>query len=168
VEHAEALIITGVYGTGKSSMAEEIADILEKQGAPYAVLDLDWLGWFAAADADAHRRVLLANLGAVAGNFREAGVRLLVLAYSVSGAAELSELRATLGIPVKVVRLTLPLAEITRRLASSVTAGRQDDLREAATWLAEGRGAGIEDLAMANDRPIREVATDIVAWLGWP
>jgi len=42
---AEAVLITGLFGTGKSSLAVEIADILEKRGVPYAVIDLDWLCW---------------------------------------------------------------------------------------------------------------------------
>jgi hypothetical protein len=70
-------------------------------------------------------------------------------------------------MPVKVVRLTVPLAEITRRLRSDVTAGRLNDLREAAAWLARSRGAGIEELTVPNDRPIREVAADILDWIGW-
>jgi adenylylsulfate kinase-like enzyme len=42
---AEAVLITGPFGTGKSSVAIEIADILEKRGVRYAVIDLDWLCW---------------------------------------------------------------------------------------------------------------------------
>ena len=36
-----AVLITGVYGSGKSSVAQEIAHLLDKQDAPYALLDLD-------------------------------------------------------------------------------------------------------------------------------
>ena len=28
-------------------------------------------------------------------------------------------------------------------------------------------GVGLEDIAVANDRPIGTVAAEIVAWLGW-
>jgi putative protein kinase ArgK-like GTPase of G3E family len=41
---AEAVLITGVYGSGKSSAAEEIAYLLEQRGTRYALLDLDFLG----------------------------------------------------------------------------------------------------------------------------
>ena len=41
-----AVLITGVYGSGKSSVAQEIAVLLEKCNAQYALLDLDFLGWF--------------------------------------------------------------------------------------------------------------------------
>src|SRR6202034_1642702 len=99
-------------------------------------------------------------------NYRGVGVRLFVLAYAVPDAAYLAHLERTLGMPVKVVRLTVSLADITRRLQSDVTTGRQDDLREAAAWLATSQGAGIEGLTMANDRPIREVAAAILDWMG--
>ncbi len=35
------VLITGVYGSGKSSVAEEIAYLLEQRGEPYTLLDLD-------------------------------------------------------------------------------------------------------------------------------
>ena len=38
-----AVLITGVYGSGKSSVAQEIAHLLEKRNAAYALLDLDFL-----------------------------------------------------------------------------------------------------------------------------
>jgi hypothetical protein len=63
--------------------------------------------------------------------------------------------------------LTVPLEEIERRLASDVTSGRKDDLREAAAQLPASKGVGEEDLTVPNDRPIRQVALDVLAWLGW-
>jgi len=163
----QALLITGVFGVGKSSAAEEIAHMLDKRGAPYAVLDLDFLAWFGPEDEAAHQRVLLQNLASIVANYLAAGVRLFVLAYAVPDAEQLEAVKAALGMPLKVVRLTVPLSEIRRRLRSDVTTGRQDDLREAAAWLAASKGTGIEDAIMPNDRPIGELATDIVDWLGW-
>jgi hypothetical protein len=37
----------------------------------------------------------------------------------------------------------------------------------AAAWLQQSVGVGIEDLTVANDRPIREVASDILERIGW-
>ena len=42
-----------------------------------------------------------------------------------------------------------------RRLAGDVTSGRRDDLREAAASIANNEGAGLEDVTISNDRPIR-------------
>ena len=38
----EGVLITGVYGAGKSSVAAEITHLLEQQRRPYALLDLDY------------------------------------------------------------------------------------------------------------------------------
>jgi hypothetical protein len=40
-------------------------------------------------------------------------------------------------------------------------------LRQAAASIAVGEGIGIEDLTVPNDRPVRQVATEILDWLGW-
>ncbi len=165
---AEAVLITGVYGSGKSSVAQEIAALLEKDHAPYALLDLDFLAWFDAEDGPTEYRMMLTNLAAVTGNYLAVGVRYFVLAYAVRDGAELDGLKAELSMPLKVVRLTVPLGEIEARLHSDVTSGRRDDLREAGVWLAGSLGAGIEGLTVSNERPIREVAAGILDWLGWP
>ena len=101
------------------------------------------------------------------GNYFDAGVRYFVLPCAVGDESELESLRAALGMPLKVVRLSVPMREIEERLRPSVTSGRQDDLREAAAWLRTSRGIGIEDVTVQNDWPVREVAEDILRWLGW-
>jgi hypothetical protein len=163
------VLITGVYGSGKSSVAQEIANLLEKQNVPYALLDLDFLGWFDAAGEGGltEQSVMLKNLAAMVGNYLAVGVRFFVLAGAIRDAAELDDLKAEFPMPLRVVRLTVPLEEIEKRLRSDATTGRRADLREAATWVAASVGVGIEDETVANDRPIREVAVDILGWLRW-
>jgi hypothetical protein len=163
------VLITGVYGSGKSAVAQEMAFLLEKQSAPYALLDLDFLGW---ADTGGGGRpvwpgVMLRNLAALVGNYLEVGVRYFLLAGAIRDLAELEALEAELSMPLRVVRLTVPLQEIEDRLRPDPTAGRQEDLRGAASWIAASEGVGIEDRTVSNDRPIREVATEILQWLGW-
>ena len=65
------------------------------------------------------------------------------------------------------MRLTVPLPDIERRLASDVTSGRRDDLREAASSIAAGEGTDVEDVIIGNERPIGVVARDVMAFLGW-
>lgn len=166
----EAVLVTGVYGTGKTSVVEEIADLLEERGLPYAALDLDWLGWFSTGRMapDAERQMVLTNLRPVVRNYLTAGARYILLAQTVRTDGELQDLRAVLPLPLKVVRLTLPLEEIQKRLQGHVTTARhRDDLPQAAASLATAEGVGVGDLTMANDRPIRQVARDILGWLGW-
>jgi adenylylsulfate kinase len=165
----DGVLLTGVYGSGKSSVAAEIAYLLEHRGEAYALLDLDYLSWAGTGGEDRAEEfgLMLANLAAVAGNYRRAGIRRFVLAYFVRDLAEVQGVRKALGVPLRVVRLTVPLADIERRLAGDVTSGRRDDLREAAASIAADEGVGVEDVVVGNDRPVGIVARDVLAFLGW-
>ena len=47
-ETTEAVLVTGVYGSGKSSVIAEMAYLL--RGQSYAAIDLDWLAWHDTGD----------------------------------------------------------------------------------------------------------------------
>jgi adenylylsulfate kinase-like enzyme len=162
------VLITWVYGSGKSTVAAEIAYLLEQRRQPYALLDLDFLGWGVnyRYDEAAGFGLMLRNLAAVASNYREA-ISVFVMACFVSGHEELRGIREAVGVPLRVVRLSLPLPDIEQRLAADVTTERQEELREAARQIAAGEGVGIEDVVLANDRPVGIVAQQVVTWLGW-
>jgi adenylylsulfate kinase-like enzyme len=75
----EAVLLTGLFGVGKSTtIAAEMADLLEDAGLSYAALDLDWLTWCNVGDGDRAREhaMMLRNLGAVVANYRAAGALL--------------------------------------------------------------------------------------------
>jgi hypothetical protein len=170
-DDARAVLVTGIYGTGKSSAIEEMASLLEDRGVRYAAMDLDWLGWFdPGVEGDDHEAgwpVKLKNIAAVAGNYHDAEIRRFLMAGSIGTPDKVDELQRAIAMPVFVVRLTLPIEEIERRLGPSVTAGRDNDLAVARRWSAERWGEGVGDLVIANDRPIRHVASAILASLGW-
>jgi adenylylsulfate kinase len=165
----EGVLITGVYGAGKSSVAAQITYLLEQQQRPYALLDMDYFGWGAAdfSSHDARYFLMLRNLAAVAANYREAGAGTFVVAWFARDRDALRSVQEAVGVPLRVVRLTVPLAGIRQRLASDPTAGRADDLREAEAQIAGSEGVGIEDLVVTNDRPIAAVTGEIMSWLGW-
>ena len=167
---AEGVLIAGVYGSGKSSVAAEIVFILQERRAPYALIDMDYLAWADTGrdDGPTEEALRLRNLAAVASNYRAIGIMWFVLAGFVRDVSELDRIRAELGMPVRVVRLEVPLREIERRLSADVTTERRDDLRVAAASIAASEGVGFEDLIVANDRPVGLVARDILEWLGWP
>ena len=106
---AEGVLLTGVYGSGKSSVAEEIAYLLEQRGEPYALLDLDYLSWGGTGTGNRASEfgLMVQNLADVAANYRRAGIRLFVLAYFVRSPGEVGEVRKALGLPLRVARLTL-------------------------------------------------------------
>ena len=165
----EGVLITGVYGAGKSTVAAEISYLLEQRRQPYALLDLDFLGWGVNSfDGEPVRSpFLLRNLAAVASNYREGGISVFVMAYFVSSHDELRGIREAVGVPLRVVRLSVPLADIEARLAADVTTERQEELKEAARQMAAGEGVGVEDVVLANDRPVPVVAQELMTWLGW-
>jgi thymidylate kinase len=166
----EAVLLTGLFGVGKSTIAAEMADRLEDAGVPYAALDLDWLTWCNVGDGDraSEHAMLLRNLDAVVANYRASGVRYYVLARWIQNRDELADLAATMAMPLHTVELAVPLDEITRRLATDPTAGRRDDLAVSAAWAETGRSAGLAEYTVDNDRPVRDVAADILRWLAWP
>ncbi|HEY1640826.1 MAG TPA: hypothetical protein VGG35_09080 [Streptosporangiaceae bacterium] len=167
---AEAVLITGVYGAGKSSAAAEVAYLLEQHRTRYALIDLDFLGWAdtGAADRAGEVAMMLANLAAVTANYRRAGVTRFVLAWFARTAEDVQAVAEAIGMPLRVARLTAGLAEIERRLGADVTSGRRDDLREAAASIAAGEGAGIGDVVIDATQPVGMVARDVLAFLGWP
>jgi hypothetical protein len=166
---AEGVLLTGVYGSGKSSVAEEIVYLLEQRGEQYALLDLDYLSWAGTGTGDRTGEfgLMLQNLAAVAANYRRAGIGLFVLAYFVRSPTEVAGVREALGLPLRVVRLTVPLSDIERRLAGDVTSGRRDDVRVAAASIAAAEGVGVEDVTIGNDRPVGVVAREVMTFLGW-
>ncbi len=165
----DAVLLTGLFGSGKSSVAVEIADILEERGVAYAAIDLDWLCWGDPGDdlAGAEHRMLLRNLAPVVANYLDAGAVRFVLARAIHDRAEIDSLRETLGMPLQVVRLTAPWPVIEGRLAADVTSGREDDLREARAFADVEPTADLADHTVDNDRPLLEVANEVVRLLGW-
>ncbi|HEY4190477.1 MAG TPA: DUF6062 family protein [Candidatus Limnocylindrales bacterium] len=168
---ARAVVLTGVYGSGKSTTAVEIASRLEAAGVASAVIDVDWLGWYSVPGGwDEHDdpRLTLANLAAMRAMYLEAGVRSFVLAWRIRDAAQLNRLRETLAMPLSVIRLEAPLEVIERRLASDPTTSRADDLAVAAADIATGDAAlPAADATIDADQPVTVVAEAVLVHLGW-
>ena len=99
---ARTVLITGAYGTGKTTLAAEIAELLADRHVPCAAIDLDWLGWFWLPGKREHtvNDIVVANLGAMADTYSKAGVERLILAGTIrtQGTSSLSW-RPSLGSP---------------------------------------------------------------------
>ena len=163
------MLVTGVYGAGKSTVVADIGALLESRGERYGVLDVDWLGWFdAGAGPELNERVTLSNVRAICTAYLEVGVRRLALAWAVRDRAQREATRLAVGVPLAVVRLEVDPAVVRARLADDPTQERrEDDLRVALEWLAEGRGEGLEDLLLPGTLPVRRISETICSWLGW-
>jgi adenylylsulfate kinase len=169
---ARAILLTGTMGSGKTAVTIELGERLELGGEPYALVDLDWLGWLQPAPASllTQRSVLAQNLRLIWPTFREAGVGRLVLARYVEDRAQLDEFRAALpGVELFVVRLVASQAVIERRLrARDSGAQLAEHLAESAAFAARGEANALEDAVVENgDRPLGQVATEVMAAAGW-
>ena len=145
---AEAVLITGAYGTGKSSLAAQIADMLEARGLRYAALDLDWLAWGypGSEEASAEHRMMMKNLAPVVANYHEAGVRFFVLAGAFTERWELEDLIAEFPCRLRLVRLEVPPEVIEERLHGGIDAGRHDELRALTGQVARTPVPGVDEL----------------------
>ena len=164
----EALLLVGRVGTGKTTVLLAVGDILGERGTPYALLDLDWLAWASPAPGSGASvsSLLVANLVAVTGTFRDAGIERLVLARYLRTPTEVDAIRAALGIPVTVVELSAPTALLQERIRSR-DSGRE--LTEHLAELAAGTGTGLGDLVVESGaRPVGEIAAEVLAVTGWP
>jgi transcriptional regulator of aromatic amino acid metabolism len=167
LEAPRTLLITGAYGTGKTTLAAEIAELLADHRVPCAAIDIDWLGWFWLPGKREHtvNDIVVANLRAIAGTYQAAGVKCLTLAGTIRTKFELDQLAAVVPRPVRVLQLTVPLAVISRRLAADALSSRAEDLEMSAT--EPDAGAAIADLTLANDGDIADLARRVAGWLGW-
>ena len=168
-EDARAVLVTGVYGAGKTTVAVELVDRLSAAGDAVAAIDLDWLGWYAASVAwDEHEdpRLTLRNLAALRGVYLEAGVRTFVLAGAARERSAVERIGAVLRMPLEVVRLDVEADVVRSRLAGDPNASRAEDLEVA---LRDLEAPPLVDDAWAVDaaRPAAEVATAILEHLGW-
>jgi hypothetical protein len=76
-------------------------------------------------------------------------------------------IRVAIGMPLFVVRLTVPLTVIEARLGDAPDAGRANDLEVARVSLAREAGVGIEDAVVENDGPIRKTSIRVLEAAGW-
>ena len=165
----EAVLLTGAVGSGKTALAVELGAVLGGRGVGVAVVDLDWLGWVHGARADPSN-LILSNLEAILPNFRSTGVKRLVLARMVRSRAEIDAIKNALSdVSLTVVRVGAAPDVIERRLRRRDTGVElEEHLGEHAAMTAALDQAGLEDLRVENDdRPIAEVAAELVDRLGW-
>ncbi len=165
-----AVLVTGVYGSGKSTVVADIGALLESRGECYGVLDVDWLGWFdVAAGPEVNQKLTLSNLRAICSAYLDVGVRRLALAWAIRDRAQLEATRVAVGVPLTVVRLEIDHATVRARLGRDPTQERrEDDLQEALRWLSTNQGVGLEDLRIPATLPVRQISELICRHLGWP
>jgi hypothetical protein len=170
-----AVLLTGVYGAGKTTLAVELVGRLEEAGVPAAAIDLDWLAWHGAQvpwDEHEDPRLTLEHLAAMAGRYAGLGVTRLVLAGAMPPGTR-ERFAAAAGCTLAVVELRATADLVRRRLEDDPNASRADDLATAVARLAAEEAGGADerdaevDWSIDADMPVAELASAVLERLGW-
>ncbi|WP_037905906.1 AAA family ATPase [Actinacidiphila yeochonensis] len=175
MDRAEALLIGGRAGVGKSTVAWEVSTCLRAASVHHAVIGGDFMGQAHPAPAgDPDRsRITERNLTSVWGNYAQLGYRFLVCTDTVSVLPEATAMfERAMGAGVRIVRVLLT--------ASDATAGERPAARERGSGLEQevansrrkarllDERAPADTVRVATDgRTVVDIAREVVAATGW-
>ncbi|GIH18657.1 hypothetical protein Raf01_68290 [Rugosimonospora africana] len=168
-----ALLLTGTVGSGKTTVAETVGDLLSDAGIAHAVIDVDWLrrSWPCPPDDPFNGGMALRNLRAVAQNYLRAGCARLVLAGVLESRVERDAYQDAVTVPLTVCRLRVDLSTIRQRLIR-----RHENDDDGLRWHLNRSGeldrileqARVEDVVVdATTTSIRETAEAVMAAIRW-
>jgi broad-specificity NMP kinase len=166
------LVLTGPIGVGKSTVADEVSDLLRETGEPHVEIDMDSLSWcYPRPDGDPHAVGLrFRNLAAIWPNFVAAGARRAVISAVVEARTDLERYpEAIPGAELTVVRLQASPATLEERIRRRMPgAGVQWHLDRAPVLAEVMERAAIEDHLVETDgRGLREIAEEVLDRVGW-
>ena len=181
---ARAVLLIGVSGVGKSTMAQAVGSLWSGRGNPTAVVDTDWLAQFGPkpprSNTDPlsfHDRLRADNLAHVSRTFRNAGAEFIVTSGSPSSRLVADELVSAIGAPTTIVELRANAGVVAARRTSRnrepsdhpESHGTAPLVSEADVARDADHLASLElaDLAIRNHGPIGDVAAQVVDALGW-
>ncbi|MEV0407593.1 AAA family ATPase [Actinoallomurus sp. NPDC050550] len=175
MDRAEALLIGGRSGAGKTTIGWEVSARLRAAAVSHAILEGDFMGQVhPAPEGDPDRSWITArNLAAVWANFAELGYRRLIYTNTLSVLPEAAGMfQRAMGADVRIVRVLLT--------ASDATAGERLTGRELGSELAEGLRASAHKARLLDSRvppdtvrvttdgrTVTDIASEVVAATGW-
>ena len=165
------LVISGTVGVGKSAALDEIHHILRSAEIPHACLDLDALAMLWPERGRFNQDVVVENLEVLWRNFRSAGAERLVLARVIEKPEDLSAfVNVIVGARTTLCHLTAAEPIRSARLRSRESgAGLDWHLQRTVELQKILDASSLPDFVVTNDeRPIREVALEILERAGWP
>jgi hypothetical protein len=165
------LVLSGSVGVGKTATLIEIHDILEKSEVPHGCVERDALGYSWPPQGRFNERIVELNLLCVSRTFLAAGAERLVIAGVIETPHDLEVYRRCIPkAEIQVCRLTAKLDLRRERLRSREKgAGLDWHLERTLELDLVLDEAGINDFSVDNsDRPLREVASEVLARAGWP
>ena len=170
-----ALLLTGVSGVGKSTVAEAAGGLLTAAGCVTAVVDTDMLAQFGPPPESTPARgrfydeLKCANLAALWANFKAAGARFVVVSAVIDSLTLRDRyIESLAGCEVRLIRLTADDDTVRSRLRQRDTGPRlEQHLRAVDEHRRVPTTIGVEDFTVTNDRAAVEVATEILVRAGW-
>lgn len=175
MNHAEALLIGGRAGVGKTTVAWEVSALLRARQVPHAVVEGDYMGQVhPAPEGDPDRsRITESNLTAVWANFARHGYRRLIYTNTVSVLPESADmfLRA-MGERTRIIRVLLTASDSTarerltgRELGSELEHELRGSMHKAR--LLDER-TPVDAVRVATDgRSVADIAREVVAVTRW-
>ena len=172
---AEALLIGGRSGVGKTTVAWEVSARLRAAGVAHAIVEGDLMGQVhPAPDGDPDGRLLRErNLAAVWANFAALGHRRLIYTNTLSVLPEMAGMfERAMGPDVRLVRVLLTASDTTarERLTGRELGSELDDGLKTSAERARVLDARVPEdtVRVATDeRPVVDIARDVVAATGW-
>lgn len=161
----EVLVLTGPCGVGKSSVAFECMQLLERAGISCAMVDAELAYFHPKPPGDPHGyAVAEAALRSLWLVYSEAGLRRLLLARVVENAQQLAIVeRAVPNSRIQVLRLVASDDTIAARLEQrEIGSGLAWHMRRAAEIAAATIGEPVD-----AEGPVAEVARDALERAGW-
>lgn len=159
-----AVIITGPVGSGKSSTAKALAELLEHNNVSCALIDMDAIRWFhPTPEGDPFgTEVGFLHLRIMANTYRSLGIPLLILA-DVIETGDQGHRDAIPDYPVVTVRLDVAFNQLRDRLEAREVPSQVPWHLERAQELQhtmEQKGIGDHVLSV-EDESVEEIAAKI-------
>ncbi|EGE44021.1 hypothetical protein ACIBCC_26460 [Streptomyces griseus] len=175
MDHAEALLIGGRAGVGKTTVGWEVSALLRAEAVAHTVIDGDFMGQVhPAPDGDPHRaKITESNLTAVWANFARLGHRRLIYTNTMSVLPETTGMfERAMGAGVGIARVLLTASDATtrerlegRELGSELEQELAASLRKARLL---DRRAHVNTVRVATDgRLVTDIAREVIAATGW-
>ncbi|TXS52470.1 hypothetical protein EAO75_08040 [Streptomyces sp. uw30] len=175
MDHAEALLIGGRAGVGKTTVGWEVSALLRAAQVAHAVIDGDFMGAVHPAPPEDPRRadITARNLAAVWANYAELDYRRLVYTNTASVLDMAAPMfRRAMGDGVRLIRVLLTATDDTaeRRLTGRELGSELEHEVRAGRRKARllDKDAPPDVVRVVTDgRTVIDIATEVVAATGW-
>ncbi|WP_130797864.1 hypothetical protein [Streptomyces otsuchiensis] len=175
MDHAEALLIGGRAGVGKTTVGWEVSALLRSTAVAHAVIDGDFMGQVHPAPVgDPHRaEITESNLTVVWANFAQRGYRRLIYTNTMSVLPEAAGMfERAMGGGVRITRVLLTASDATarerlvgRERGSELERELEGSIRKAR--LLNQRSPDDIVRVATDGRLIVDIAREVVAATGW-